>query len=603
MALCLLGRVSLWWGPNPPLTRSMLGQGGSQFSLRITGRAALREVPGIASVRRCTSRQFTAMAAVREPTPAEVEGFHSLSCVFVWAKVKGDLACPGSRAGSLLRGIAGTDWADAEIEDVATVSPDDFADLLTNWAYSGLDDNTQLSQEDFLNDMLDTQPGPMLLGAARAMHHACRIKCKLEYTREAREEYQERMVAQSTPGAWSSNAPIVVHAPVAPVAQTVNIASLMDTGRNQDVPVITDDAFWKGIETWRRVVGYGLDDPPPAIRPSIAQYSAFLALVAMGSIYVDFCLCAPWDIRTNRSKKWKGLVLGADKQWREEECRGPPDFDCWEECFRLWECMCIMSEVLLPPRFTAYYNMVKAHCLRHAGSGLFGFWYQQEDRYRHEEIPDIKRLQLRLYDMAITEYNASGWWTPVRSEGSTLDPDDPWNHVMQIAVRSSDARHWWVESFKDEAVKVMLKLKNVSSLIDNDAPIAASKAEHAITPYVQQHTAKAPKTGRPEPPWKPAKAQVQPPRNHPRAPQKQTTDFTGKFKMCHGFTNGKCNEVKSGPCGPNSCALKPVFIHACIYCGESKAAVNPHPQKPIFVGGFGMTFFFVLFVIWLLEVA
>ena len=165
--------------------------------------------------------------------------------------------------------------------------------------------------------MLDTQPGPMLLGAARAMHHACRIKCKLEYTREARDQYNEHMVAQSSSGAWSSNAPIIVHAPVAPVSQTVNIAVLMDTGKNQDVPVITDDAYWKGIENWRRIVGYGLDDPAPAIRPSIAQYSAFLVLVTMGSIYVDFCLCAPWDIRTNRSKKWKGLVLGADKLWHE----------------------------------------------------------------------------------------------------------------------------------------------------------------------------------------------------------------------------------------------------------------------------------------------
>ena len=136
--------------------------------------------------------------------------------------------------------------------------------------------------------------------------------------------------------------------------------------------------------------------------------------------------------------------------------------------------------------------MFKAHWSKHAGAGLYSFWYRQEDRYRHEEIPDIKRLQFRQYDMAITEYNATGWWTPVTAEGSTLNPDDPWNHIMQLAVRSSDARRWWVESFKDDAIKVMLKLKNVSSLIDNDAPIAASKADHASTPYVQPHPAKAP---------------------------------------------------------------------------------------------------------------
>ena len=101
-----------------------------------------------------------------------------------------------------------------------------------------------------------------------------------------------------------------------------NIATLMDTGKNKEVPIVTDDVFWKGIENWRRIVGHGLDDPKPAIRPSIAQYSAWLAVVALGSIYVDFCLCDPWGIRTNRSKKWKGLILGADNLWHEEECRG-----------------------------------------------------------------------------------------------------------------------------------------------------------------------------------------------------------------------------------------------------------------------------------------
>ena len=120
----------------------------------------------------------SAPAAVREPTPAEVDDFDSLSRVFEWAKVKGDLACPGSRAGSLLRCIAGMDWEDAEIEDVAIVSPNDFDSLLENWLYCSYEGSTTLGEEDFVDTLLDSNPGPMLLGAARAMHHACRIKCK-----------------------------------------------------------------------------------------------------------------------------------------------------------------------------------------------------------------------------------------------------------------------------------------------------------------------------------------------------------------------------------------------------------------------------------------
>ena len=240
----------------------------------------------------------------------------------------------------------------------------------------------------------------------------------------------------------------------------------MDTGKSQEVPLLNEDVYWRGIENWRLKEGPGVDDPDPAIRPSLQQYTAWLAVVALGSIYVDFSLCAPWDVRTQRSRRWKGLLFGADNKWREEECRGPPDFDCWEQCFRLWECMCIMAEILLPPRISAYFKMVRAHWLKHSGPGLFAFWYQQEDWYRHEQIPDIKRLQMREYNEAITEYRTSGWWTPVKEHGSTSDPDSPWDHVMLLAVRSSDARHWWTESFKDDAIKVILKIKNITTLVE-----------------------------------------------------------------------------------------------------------------------------------------
>ena len=45
--------------------------------------------------------------------------------------------CPGSRAGSLLRLVASADWAECEIEDMASVSPDDFEGLLGAWVFCG----------------------------------------------------------------------------------------------------------------------------------------------------------------------------------------------------------------------------------------------------------------------------------------------------------------------------------------------------------------------------------------------------------------------------------------------------------------------------------
>ena len=188
------------------------------------------------------------MAAVREPTPAEVDDFDSLANVFEWAKVKGNLACPGSRAGSLLRCIARGDWGNAEIEDVASVSPEDFDTLLDDWLYCSYDGNAELDESDFVDTLLDETPGPMFLGAARAMHHAFRIKCKIVWTRVANDAYDRYMVAQQA-GTQQHQAPMILHAPVAPVTQTVNVATLMDTSKNKEMPIVADHVLlgmvWK----------------------------------------------------------------------------------------------------------------------------------------------------------------------------------------------------------------------------------------------------------------------------------------------------------------------------------------------------------------------
>ena len=294
----------------------------------------------------------------------------------------------------------------------------------------------------------------------------------------------------------------------------------------------------------------------------------------MGCIYVDFSICAPWDTRTNRSKKWKGLVVGADNKFHEEECKGPPDFACWTQCFKLWECMCIMAEVMLPPRITAYFKMAKSMADKHRG--VYPYWYQQEDRFRHEVIPDIKRLQIRLYDEAITEFSTTNVWTPVRSEGSTFNPDDPWNHIMLLAVKSSDARHWWSEEFLWQAQQVVLGIKTLSFYLEGDAPIANSVAEHASTPYVPSQPTRAPRA-KPVAPWE--QKRPAPPPAQPGKPEKLTKDVTNKFGICNMYNAGKCTAVASGPCGPNSCAKRSQFIHACHLCGEAGHVASACPKQ------------------------
>ena len=123
---------------------------------------------------------------VREPTAAEVAGFQSLAAIFEWAKVRGQLCFPGTRAGPLLRLVARDEWRDCEISDFATVSPAAFDEMIEEWFYCK-DEGQELDDDHFDRQFATETPGPMLIGAAQALHHTCRIKAKIVHTREAQD--------------------------------------------------------------------------------------------------------------------------------------------------------------------------------------------------------------------------------------------------------------------------------------------------------------------------------------------------------------------------------------------------------------------------------
>ena len=104
-------------------------------------------------------------AAVREPTEAQVMGFHSIIDVFNWSRIVGGLDCPGSRAGSLLRLLAHDDWFEAGIDDIAGISTDDFERILVDWRYCNEAAGAAAEGADFIDNHLE------LMTHSRALYY------------------------------------------------------------------------------------------------------------------------------------------------------------------------------------------------------------------------------------------------------------------------------------------------------------------------------------------------------------------------------------------------------------------------------------------------
>ena len=78
-------------------------------------------------------------------------------------------------------------------------SPAAFDEVIENWLHCKEEDEAcRLDDGHFDRQFATETPGPMLIGAAQAPHHACRIKAKIVHTREAQDAYDQYMVKQVT---------------------------------------------------------------------------------------------------------------------------------------------------------------------------------------------------------------------------------------------------------------------------------------------------------------------------------------------------------------------------------------------------------------------
>ena len=152
-----------------------------------------------------------------------------------------------------------------------------------------------------------------------------------------------------------------------------------------------------------------------------------------GSMYADYSLYAPHDVRTAKSRRFDGMIVGSDGLLCRMEQKGPPDHSTYAECAGVHECSLIMAQMVSPPRIGSYLKMISR--LSRDYSSCWPFLYQQCDRWRFDQAPQLMRKQQAQYDRHVTRYGTP----PFSEEESYFDLEYPFDLLLWMSVNSQAA--------------------------------------------------------------------------------------------------------------------------------------------------------------------
>lgn len=195
-------------------------------------------------------------------------------------------------------------------------------------------------------------------------------------------------------------------------------------------------------------------------------------------MYVDFSVFAAHHMRTAKSQKVAGMIMGPDGYLCRIEQKGPPDHATYAECAAVHECAVIMARMVTPPRIHHYLRMQADFAREYPES--WALPYQQDDRYRYKRFPqDLRKLHTQA------DRQIAGLTWSHGDEESSSGPDYPFEHILWLAVNGRRAYQWWQDNFIRHTDKVQHGIKRLADYLDGDAPIAADRASHAITSHRQ----------------------------------------------------------------------------------------------------------------------
>ena len=261
-----------------------------------------------------------------------------------------------------------------------------------------------------------------------------------------------------------------------PVVQASSATSPLRSVKMSNVLDQTDDSVITsktraemGIyyENHREITG---SEPLPEAEPTDLQVAAMEDKVIFRdeSPYADFSILTPFGRRIQKVMKAKSFTFQPDGSWRSAEIPGPPSFQAWMACFRVYRSVLYMLRypqttapaggaaaagrvgfvtdrpvVVQPHSLERYFEAFKELCLEYPEA-----WHllmPAEDRMRGERFDHLRR--------SLTRAHASGK-LPLDVQ---FNPATPWDGVFQAAALDYQ---YWDANVRRPAVAFLARMGN-----------------------------------------------------------------------------------------------------------------------------------------------
>ena len=133
--------------------------------------------------------------------------------------------------------------------------------------------------------------------------------------------------------------------------------------------------------------------------------------------------------------KFRSSFLDAGGEWKSIEVPGPSSFGVWEECWSVFEAACIADGIATQATLAMYAAEFKSR-VRDYGAGCWQLCVEADVIARSEQFVHERARQLAAHR--------------AKPEGSSYDPDRPWESVIRAVALD---RGFWDRQLEKPALR------------------------------------------------------------------------------------------------------------------------------------------------------